>query len=149
LVPLALFLLLFRRTLRGFLEAQVQAARDERLKLLGEAANLIAHEIKNSLNGLQVGLELVARPERSDRTLAAMRTEISRLSGFTSKLLSFSKGVTPRPAPMDLGAFTRKLATLFEELVTEAGVTLDLDVAEEPVLVRADASLVHVVVSNL
>jgi signal transduction histidine kinase len=151
LVPFLLLVLLLRRTLRVFQHAQEAAARGQRLRLLGEAANLIAHEVKNSLNGLQVGLDLLLMRAGAEGkpTAGAMRTELSRLSSFTTKLLTFSKGVVPRPAPMDFSAFVRKLGALAADQAQEAGVELAVEAPEEPIELAADSALVHVVVSNL
>src|SRR5262249_3310389 len=84
LVPLALLVYFLRRLLRRFGAAQEAAARGARLKLLGEAANLIAHEIKNSLNGLSMGLELVTQKRPgSGRAVTPPRSEPPAPSRFT------------------------------------------------------------------
>jgi two-component system C4-dicarboxylate transport sensor histidine kinase DctB len=61
LTPALLLLLLLRRSLQLFQRSEQEAVREERLRLLGEAANSIAHEVKNALNGLSMGLDLVVR----------------------------------------------------------------------------------------
>lgn len=150
LVPLALLVYVLRRLLRRFGVAQEAAARGARLKLLGEAANLIAHEVKNSLNGISMGLELVTQKKPgSERSLSALKSELARLSSFTTKLLTFSKGVVPRPKPLDLGAFVAKVVALYEEQAAEVKVGLVMLSPAEPIWVEADSALVHVVVSNL
>jgi len=82
--------------------------------MLGEAVNLIAHEVKNSLNGLRVGLDLILQADRlaletrHRQAVSGLRTEMERLSTFTTELLSFSKGVVPRPVPLDLVEFSAR-----------------------------------------
>jgi len=151
-IPLVILVVVLRRTMRVFFVAQEAAARDQRLRHIGEAANLIAHEIKNSLNGMQVGFDLVTRGDgqatKKERTVAALKSEMSRLSEFTTRLLSFAKGVSPRTGDMDLAAFVRRVMELFEEQAAEAGVTLTVD-APAALRVRADSSLVHVLLANL
>ncbi len=61
LLPAVLLLLLLQRSLKVFRRSEEDAVREERLRLLGEAANSIAHEVKNALNGLSMGLDLVVR----------------------------------------------------------------------------------------
>ena len=61
LLPAVLLLLLLRRSFKLFRKSEEEAVREERLRLLGEAANSIAHEVKNALNGLSMGLDLVVR----------------------------------------------------------------------------------------
>ena len=154
LIPLILLVLLLRRSLRVFRTTQEQAAREERLHMLGEAVNLIAHEIKNSLNGLRLGMDVVladpgkAGPRRAD-TIAALRTELHRLSDFTTELLGFSKGIVPRPVALDLANLVRKVAGLMVEKAAEAGAELEIVTPQTGIPVRVDPGLIHSVITNL
>ena len=152
-VPLVILVVQLRRSLGTFRRSEEDAVRNERLRSLGEAADVIAHEVKNSLNNLRVGLDVVLRGDRAvpprSEGVAAMRREIERLSDFTSELLSFSKGVVPRPVSLDLSEFVPKVADLARGTAEDRGVRLDVVPMEESVRVRVDPSLVHVVVANL
>jgi len=152
-VPLVILVVQLRRSLRTFRRAEEDAVRNERLRSLGEAADVIAHEVKNSLNNLRVGLDVVLRGDRilppRGGGVTAIRREIERLSDFTTELLSFSKGVVPRPVSLDLSEFVPKVANLARETAADRGVRLDVVPAEERVRVKVDPSLVHVVVANL
>jgi two-component system C4-dicarboxylate transport sensor histidine kinase DctB len=152
LIPVMLLIALLRRSLAVFQRAEESLVRDDRLRSLGEAVDLIAHEVKNSLNGIRVGLDLVlrgAREPRNERAVAGMRTEIERLSEFTTELLSFSKGVTPRPVTIELAEFVRKVSDLARENAEGHGVRLDVTPPVAPVPVFADPTLLHVAVANL
>jgi signal transduction histidine kinase len=155
LVPLLLLVLLLRRSFRVFRQSEERALVNERLRMLGEAVHLIAHEVKNSLNGLRVGLEMILqgdRPYSGSRQGAAavgLRAEVERLSNFATELLSFSKGVTPRPVSMDLSEFGHKVADLARTRAESLGIALDVAVPASRVAVRADPSLVHTVIANL
>jgi len=152
-VPLVILVVQLRRSLGTFRRSEEDAVRNERLRSLGEAADVIAHEVKNSLNNLRVGLDVVLRGDRAlpprSEGVAAMRREIERLSDFTTELLSFSKGVVPRPVSLDLSEFVPKVADLARETATDRGVRLDVVPGAESVRVKVDPSLVHVVVANL
>jgi len=155
LVPFILMVLLLRRSFRIFEKSEESALRDDRLRMLGEAVNLIAHEVKNSLNGLRVGLDLILQGDRTGietrhrQAVSGLRTEIERLSNFTTELLGFSKGVVPRPVAMDLALFVPKVTGLAGETASRMGVELDVRAESPEIPVRADPSLVHVVVANL
>jgi signal transduction histidine kinase len=142
-----------RRSLRTFRRSEEDAVRNECLRSLGEAADVIAHEVKNSLNNLRVGLEIALRGDRAPRArsegVAAMRREIERLSDFTTELLSFSKGVVPRPVSLELAAFVAKVADLARETAADRGVRLDVMPPHDDVRVRVDPALVHVAVANM
>ena len=153
-IPLLLLIQALRRSLESFRRSEEAARREAQLRRLGEAANVIAHEITNSLNSLRVGLELVfadgaADPRKRSVTAGALRSEVQRLSDFTSELLIFSKGLTPRPVSLDLAEFLHKVVDLIRPQAAEQGVQLVLGQAETAPRVRADPKLLHVVVVNL
>jgi two-component system C4-dicarboxylate transport sensor histidine kinase DctB len=169
LLPAVLLLLLLRRSLKLFRRSEEKAVREERLRLLGEAANSIAHEVKNSLNGLSMGLDLVVRAiidpppasrpgglsrgpipaERRERIVNELRHEIQRLSEFTTELMTFSRGVEPRRGKLNLTDFVPKVTGLILDSATELGGEIELVVPGEPIWVEADAALLHAVISNL
>jgi len=153
LLPLIALVLLLRHSLSIFRRGEEQAMREERLHRVGEAANLIAHEVKNSLNGIRMAAELACGPpapkSRAERALGELRGEIERLSNFTGDLMAFSKGIKPRPVRLELNEFAQKILSLFEAAAAEAGVKLDLQPASEPVWVSADPQLVRIALSNL
>jgi two-component system C4-dicarboxylate transport sensor histidine kinase DctB len=140
--------------LSAFRSAEADAVREENLKSLGQAVNLIAHEVKNSLNGIRVGIDLVLLGDRRSvetrqRAVDGLRSEIVRLSDFATELLSFSKGVTPRPAPLDLAEFVPKVAELSRPTADSRHIALEVQTPGTAVAVNADPSLVHVALANL
>ena len=155
LFPLVLLIILLRRSFKVFRQSEERALRGERLRMLGEAVNLIAHEVKNSLNGLRVGLDLLLQADKTGQTprhgqaAAGMRSEMTRLSDFTTELLSFSRGITPRPVSLDLAEFGRKVTELARPRAESLGVSLELEFPSSRVPVRADPSLIHVAITNL
>jgi signal transduction histidine kinase len=152
-LPLVALVLLLRHSLRMFREGEEHAMREERLHRVGEAANLIAHEVKNSLNGIRMAAEMACGPpepqSRAERALTELRGEIERLSNFTGDLMTFSKGIKPRPIRLDLNELAEKLLSLFEATAAEAGVRLSVRRASAPVWVSADPQLLRVAGSNL
>lgn len=152
-VPLAVLVLLLRQSLRVFRESEERLVRDERLRLAGEAANLIAHEVKNGLNGIQMAVEIAFQPStspaRRERAASELRRELGRLASFASELMTFSKGITLRPIRVNLSELTSGIAGQMAEQAAEAGVQLEASVPAEDVFVRADPSLLHVILTNL
>jgi signal transduction histidine kinase len=155
ITPLAMLVFVLARSLRAFRQSEEVAVREERLRMLGEAANLIAHEVKNALNGLGMGVDLVLRKvstnldERDERVVNGLRKEVQRLAEFTTELMTFSKGVVPKPVDVDLSEFVPKVTGLARDVATDLGVNIDVKTSGEAIRVRADPTLLHVVVSNL
>ena len=153
LLPLAVLILLLQRSLRIFRASEERLVRDERLRLAGEAANLIAHEVKNGLNGIQMAAEIAFQPSasaaRRERAAAELRRELQRLTSFASELMTFSKGIVLRPIRLNLSELVSSVVSATGELSAESGVTLRAAIPDEPVHVHADPSLLHVVLGNL
>ena len=153
--PLLFLVFLLRRSFRVFEKSEEVALRGQRLRMLGEAVNLIAHEVKNSLNGLRVGLDLILQGDRLGletrhrQAVGGLRTEMERLSNFTTELLSFSKGVVPRPVALDLAELSRKVTELQRGRAADLGVALEVAAVAGPVQVKADPTLLHIVITNL
>lgn len=92
---LIVFIFLLRRSYRSLLAAEDRLRHQETMAALGSASQLIAHEVKNALNGIQAALSLL-RPASSSGEVAlpALRAQVQRLGHLARSLLSFGE---PRP----------------------------------------------------
>ncbi len=153
--PLFMLVLMLRRALRVFRQSEQETVERERLQVLADASNLIAHEVRNALNGLGVGLDLLlkgdrgAQQGREGRIVRQLRDEMQRLSEFTGELMLFSKGIVPHPVRLDLADTVPQLAELSLDLASEAGCKIDVRVERAPVWAKADPTLLRVVLGNL
>jgi signal transduction histidine kinase len=152
LVAQALTVVLFswflRRTYRRYREMDERLAQGEKLAALGQAASLIAHEVKNSLNGMKAAASMLASD--GDRTLPvkAMRGQIDRLSHLASSLLHFGK---PSTAQLSLTPVGQLVSDAVESLrvlpeAEEVEVEAELDTTLE---VRCDPLLLATALDNL
>jgi signal transduction histidine kinase len=133
--------------------AELELARSQNLAAMGKTAAAIAHEVKNALNGLSVGVDLLARGGASTEALRSVhhrtRTEISRLRDVAEDLTLFA--ATPRlsMAEIDLVGLGRDAAGAVTELAEDCGVTVRLDLPIGPVTLRGDGPKLLGVVVNL
>lgn len=154
-LPIVGFSVLLRGSLRRFQVNEEEAIRSERMRSLGEAASLIAHEVRNSLNSLRLGLDVVLSgdgPDRSGRRgeiLQSLRGEMHRLSDFTTELLTFSRGVVPHVVPLELSGFAEKVADAVRARAEGQGVCIEVESSPAPLPVKADPTLIRVVLTNL
>ncbi|MGZ6028354.1 MAG: sensor histidine kinase [Myxococcaceae bacterium] len=152
LVAQALTVVLFswflRRTYLRYREMDERLAQREKLAALGQAASLIAHEVKNSLNGMKAAASMLASD--GDRTLPvkAMRGQIDRLSHLASSLLQFGR---PANAQLSLTPVGQLVVDAVESLrvlpeADEVEVESELDTTLE---VRCDPLLLATALDNL
>ena len=124
--------------------AQRELARSRDLAAMGRTSAAIAHEVKNALNGLSVGVDLLAsaRPDAEARRAvhAQTRAEIDRLREVADDLTLFA--APPRLAldEVDLVELSRRAATAVADLAQDRGVAVELALPPSPLLVRADAA---------
>jgi signal transduction histidine kinase len=123
--------------------------RDEQLRLM---LAQVAHEIRNPLGGLELfasaAMETDDRDERL-RLLARVRHEVEGLNNIINEFLAFARPVHPEPRLHDLREPVREAIDILREVLGDDGVQVTVDLADEPLLVRADPDHVKRVVLNL
>ena len=84
-----------RERTRELLATQAALVDAERFAAMGKTSAAIAHELKNSLNGLGMAVELIAYEPTNEARVARLRPqvvgEIARLRDVVDSLLSFSR----------------------------------------------------------
>lgn len=151
LSPMLALVLFLTRSLAEFRRSETEAVREEHLRTIGEAANVIAHEVRNSLNGIRMGFDLMLDKHRrpSERVVTELRAEIERLSTFTYQLMLFAKNPEPHRTPVNLSEMVPRWLTLTRDVAAETGVEVELSGADQPILVDGDPMLLQIVVGNL
>jgi signal transduction histidine kinase len=140
-----------QRTYRRFVQMERRAVEQDRLVALGGASSLIAHEVKNSLNGLKAAATVLG--DDGDRALPVrtIRAEVDRLQHLASSLLSFGRPTTAQPRRTDVSVLVEDVVEGLRELpgADEIAITTELAPGLEawcdPLLVT---TAVHNVVRN-
>ena len=141
---------------RQELEARLSAA--EKRAEIGHLASGLAHEIKNPLNALSLGLDVLRRRHRPEgeaasaeytSRIAALREEIDRLAALINNFLAYGRPLSLSRTPVDLEGIVRVTVSDLSETAEQVGVRLEA--AVEPGLPRADVdgSLVKSAIWNL
>jgi len=136
-------------------EAQRSLVAQERLAAMGRAAAVISHELKNSLNALGMGFDLVAleaeRLPHLTRINAQVRAEVNRLRTMADELLVFARSPRLESHPIDLNVLVRQTVELCSEQALSAGVEVTEELAGRgaPLVVPCDAELMRSVFVNL
>ncbi len=147
-VTLGAFSLFLRRTWTAFVDVEARIAEQEKLAALGTAASLIAHEVKNSLNGLKGAASLLQAGGDSALVSKTMKGQVDRLGHLASSLLSFSRRSETRLVEMDLNLVTRETIEGLHSLPEFAEATLELDLTGALTL-SSDPLLLMAAIDNL
>jgi len=142
------------RTLRALEEAR---ARDQRLAAVGHLAAGVAHEVRNPLNTISMGLQRLRyefHPAEGDREEYArftevMLDEVRRLNETVDRFLELA-----RPAPLALGVcplahHLADLVTLIRPEAEARRVILQAELPPDGASARADCSRLHRALLNL
>ncbi|HZJ55573.1 MAG TPA: sensor histidine kinase [Myxococcaceae bacterium] len=147
-VTILLFSWFLRRTYLRYREIDEVLAQQEKLAALGGAASLIAHEVKNSLNGMKVAASMLSRD--GDRTLPVktMRGQIDRLSHLATSLLNFGKPTSAQLSLIPVGQLVSEAVESLRVLpeADEVEVTSELDTS---LRVPCDPLLLATALDNL
>jgi len=115
-----------------------------------------AHEIGTPLTALQADLELAEREATSDdarRLVGRALGQTDRLAGLSNNLLQLSRLEADDPAGedpgADLAAVARELADGVASRAEQAGIELELDIADAPLPVPVEHSRLQAVLANL
>jgi len=143
---LSLFL---RQTIARTLDAERRAAEAEKLASLGTAASLIAHEVKNSLNGLNAASALIPTdvPELQ-LPVRTVRAQVDRLKHLASSLLQFSRPHQAQPVQRQLAPLVMETLEALRALPEADEVLMETQV--DPSLhARCDPLLLATALDNL
>jgi signal transduction histidine kinase len=132
---------------------QGDLVEQERLKVLGEAAGVVAHEVRNPLGAiLNVAAVLKREPQLSPIGASAvgmLEEEVTRLEDIVRDLLDVVRPFEARIRPLHLGELARQTVASLQPLVETTQVQVEL--SEEPrlPLLQADETLLQLALSNL
>jgi signal transduction histidine kinase len=119
----------------------------EKLSLLGRFAATVAHEVRNSLNFINLTIDQIrAKHLNGDdraardlqRNLANIKDEISRLNHLVNDVLTAGRQAPPTLAPCDLRATLTEALALVEKQAGNQNIKIELDLAQELPIFRLD-----------
>src|SRR5207249_11459719 len=134
--------------LRENRQLQERLNEAEKTSLLGRFAATVAHEVRNSLNFINLSIDQVrAKHSRTDerslhefqRNLANIKEEVSRLNRLVNEFLSAGRQAPPKLAPCDLRTLVESSISLVEKQANNQKISIATDLAEGLPPVHADA----------
>lgn len=134
---------------RAIADRSVIAA--ERLSALGEAAAVLAHEMRNPLGTIANALSLLRRPdgERDPLALNIVHEEVSRLDALVHDLLQLARPIDPTRRRVDLKQLVEKTVDRVQRSLGGTAPSLSLDAPTELVEVIGDPALLSLALENV
>jgi len=127
------------------LEDRIQLA--ERLSSLGHLAAGVAHEIRNPLNAMGMGLQRLKReflpPDETKKEeyisfVELILKEIRRVNEIIEQFLTLSRPFQLNLRESSLQDLLKNLVTFFQEEVSSLGITLQTEIPSELPLIKMD-----------
>ena len=134
--------------LRETRKLQKRLNEAEKSSLLGHFAATVAHEVRNSLNFLNLSIDQISAkrwlqetPGRELRTsLANMKEEITRLNRLVSDFLIVGRPTQPRLVPCDIQALVEQAVSLVEKQASQQNIRIMANLPSDLPALQADAA---------
>lgn len=121
--------------------------------LLGEVAAIFAHEVRNPINNISTGLQLVASRIGQDHpqhdALETIRGECKRLDQLLGDVLFFARPLELKFTPLNLADLVNRILTRWEPRLQLAKVGTHTNYANGGTRVLADERTIEQVIVNL
>jgi signal transduction histidine kinase len=130
-----------------------QLMQSAKLVSIGEVAAGIAHEIRNPLAGIRLGLDALDPASLEDPSakdiLDDITRDIVRLDRVVSDLLSFTKAKASQPEWFHLHSLFNQACRFIRGAAELQGITLEVEVSPPDLRIWADRNQIHQVLLNL
>lgn len=147
-----------RRYLGNVQALQEVAQRDRRLAALGNLAAGVAHDIRNPLNALSMGLQRLLRewqlaPDEDHTAFASLgrilQGEVNRLNDIVERFLQLARPVRLTLDTCPVLQHLRDLLSLVREEAATKGIAIETALSVNGVTARLDPSRIHQALLNI
>ena len=125
----------------------------ERLTVLGEAAGVVAHEVRNPLGAILNAVAVLRREAHLGPTgqaaVGMLEEEVIRLEDIVKDLLDVVRPLEPRPRPVQLGELVRRALGQLHGPPDAPTLRFTVDEAPETPTLEGDETLLQLAVTHL
>lgn len=130
-----------------------QAQQFEQQALLGEVTAIFAHEVRNPINNISTGLQLMAygMPEEdpNQELIRRLQQDCDRLAELMKSVLAFSRPTEYKMEPVNLGLLMNSLIDRMRPRMVSSNVQPVVQVEDELPLVQGNPRALEQVFTNL
>jgi signal transduction histidine kinase len=145
-----------RRHLQNIRSLEEEIHRNERLSELGNLAATVAHEIRNPLNSISMGMQRlkaeftpVQDAGEYAHFLTLMQDEVRRLNRIVEQFLSLARPLQLSLESIPVEEFIREVTTLLNAEARAANIKIDIDAEPNLPPVQADRNYLKQLLLNL
>jgi two-component system sensor histidine kinase AtoS len=139
--------------LSGAEQIQVQAQQLEQRALLGEVTAIFAHEVRNPINNISTGLQLMAynlNPDDPHQELInRLQQDCDRLNELMKSVLAFSRPTEYEMEPVDIGGLVSRLVERLKPRMQRVRVEPLVQIEPALLKVRGNPRALEQVFTNL
>src|ERR1051325_8869676 len=135
---------------------EIEVLQRERLSALGNMAATVAHEVRNPLNSISIGLQRLKaefRPtddqEQYSRLTELMLGEVHRLNAIVEQFLSLARPVEIKPEALRVQDMLQEIATLVGDEAHQANVRIRVIAPPSLPALEADREYLRQTLLNL
>lgn len=134
-------------------EIRAHSQQLEHRALLGEFTAIFAHEVRNPINNISTGIQLVAsRMSEEDPNLEVvnrMEADCQRLNHLMESVLTFSRTMEPKLESMDVGVLLKRILDRWRPRMNRVNVEAFFQTEIAAPMVYGDARMLEQVFTNL
>lgn len=122
----------------------------ERLRLLGQVSGGLAHQMRNSIAGAKLALQLFSREHGgSPESLSVALRQLALMENYIKRFFDLGKALELRRAAVDVAVLADETAALLRPQCEHANIELALAPRVGPAIISADADQLRQVLFNL
>ncbi|MGD9092910.1 MAG: ATP-binding protein [Anaerolineales bacterium] len=134
-------------------QIKAQTQQLEQRALLGEVTAVFAHEVRNPINNISTGLELMAYnlpgDDPNQETIARLQSDCDRLSQLMKSVLAYAHQSDYELVPVDLGVLVSGMLHRLQHRLSKAKVHDHIQIDPDLPLIEGDRRALEQVFTNL
>jgi two-component system sensor histidine kinase AtoS len=131
----------------------VRTQQLEQRALLGEVTAVFAHEVRNPINNISTGLQLMAdnlpEDEEQQELIARLQQDCTRLTDLMESVLTFSRTGGYTFLPVDIGNLINRLITRWTPRMIHLNIQSFINIPQGRHMVNGDRRALEQVFTNL
>jgi PAS domain S-box-containing protein len=121
----------------------------EKLASIGQVTSSFAHEIKNPLTGIRLGLGLLKKDEKNTDVIESIANDVSRLDGILEILLGYARVHERNKTTLNVNTLIEKSLFLLRKEAESQGIEIESDYSPIIPQVLADENEIQQVLVNV